>query len=71
MIICHCKGVTDRSIRKAVRDGAISLEEVGRACGAGSSCGGCQNAVSDLIHVEAAQHTSASTSVSQPGSADT
>lgn len=66
MIICHCKAVSDRSIRKAVRDGAMSLEDVGRACGAGSSCGACQDAVTALIHREAAHHSTSPTSIAPP-----
>jgi nitrite reductase (NADH) large subunit len=49
MIVCHCKNVSDRRIRLAVRNGARSVEEVRAACGAGTCCGGCLPLVSDLI----------------------
>jgi bacterioferritin-associated ferredoxin len=52
MIICHCHGVTDREIRRAVRDGARSLRMIGSACGAGSGCGGCQEAVQEILDGE-------------------
>ena len=52
MIVCHCKGVSDRTIRKAVRDGARSPRQVGAACNAGRSCGGCQPAIHELIESE-------------------
>jgi bacterioferritin-associated ferredoxin len=43
MIVCLCRGVSDRQIIEAVRCGARSLDEVSRRCdGAGGDCGSCQ-----------------------------
>jgi len=56
MLICHCNGISDRTIRGAIRNGARTPAEVARSCGAGSGCGGCLSAVRDLIHTEAAHH---------------
>ena len=53
MIVCHCKAVSDRTIRKAVREGAQSLGEVSAACGAGSCCGGCTGTVRQILRTEA------------------
>ena len=52
MIICHCHGVSDRAIRKAVRNGACTLRQVARASRAGRMCGGCHPAVKKLIEEE-------------------
>jgi bacterioferritin-associated ferredoxin len=52
VIVCHCKGVSDRAIRKAVRAGACTHRDVARACQAGSRCGGCVNAVSEILESE-------------------
>jgi len=52
MIVCHCKGVSDRSIRQAVRAGARSSRQVVRACGAGSRCGGCRPMIEEIIDRE-------------------
>lgn len=52
MIVCHCNGVTDRTIRKVVRDGASTMREVGAACGAGTCCGGCTGSVRQILHTE-------------------
>lgn len=49
MIICLCRGVSDRSVRLAVEQGARTLKEVAMACGAGRGCGGCHEAVRELI----------------------
>ncbi len=55
MIVCHCNAVTDRTIRKAVREGASDLGEIGANCGAGTCCGGCRDAVRRVMHVEVAE----------------
>ena len=52
MRVCHCHAVTDREIRSLVRSGACSPESVGRACGAGTSCGGCLPLVASVVKKE-------------------
>ena len=52
MIVCHCARVCDRTIRAAVREGARTQDAVARACGAGSMCGGCVPAVSEILEEE-------------------
>jgi bacterioferritin-associated ferredoxin len=49
MYVCLCEGVTDRTIRKAIRRGATTLDELGRSCGAGTGCGGCWETLQELI----------------------
>jgi bacterioferritin-associated ferredoxin len=55
LIICHCKAVTDRTIRNAVRDGARCRRSVARACAAGRSCGGCTLAIDEIVRNELEQ----------------
>lgn len=52
VIVCHCRRVTDRHIRQAVRQGACTLGEVARACQAGGSCGGCAPAIDAILRAE-------------------
>ena len=52
MLICHCKGVTERQIRELVRSGASSRSQVARACRASSYCGGCSPAIVRIIRDE-------------------
>jgi bacterioferritin-associated ferredoxin len=59
MIVCHCHGVTDRTIRRVVREGACSLRQVALASRAGRMCGGCRPAVKKLIDEETAVATAA------------
>jgi NAD(P)H-nitrite reductase large subunit len=48
-IICHCEVVRERTIQKAIRRGATTLEAVQAECGAAVRCGGCEPAVRALI----------------------
>jgi nitrite reductase (NADH) large subunit len=52
MLVCHCNGVSDRAIRKAVRKGANSASDVGMRTGAGTCCGGCLDNVNAIIRAE-------------------
>jgi bacterioferritin-associated ferredoxin len=52
MIVCHCRAVSERRIRRAVRSGARSLKRVARECGAGAECGGCQGEVAVIVECE-------------------
>ena len=49
MVVCHCKAVTDRTIRSAVEGGAASCAEIALRCGAGSRCGGCVETIESLL----------------------
>ena len=40
-IICRCKNVSYIDIRKAMINGARTLDEIKEATGAGTGCGGC------------------------------
>ena len=55
MLVCHCRGVTDRQIRRLVKDGANSTREVARATGAGMRCGGCRSNVTKVVN-DAVEH---------------
>ena len=49
MIVCLCKVTTDRDVAAAVADGARTVEDIGRACGAGTGCGTCKPLIAGLI----------------------
>jgi bacterioferritin-associated ferredoxin len=55
VIVCHCQGVSDRSIRQAVREGARSVRQVSRVCRAGRMCGGCRPVISEIIEAESSE----------------
>lgn len=52
MIVCHCRGVSDREIRSCVRSGGCSVTEVSAACGAATGCGGCRPLVHKIVQSE-------------------
>jgi bacterioferritin-associated ferredoxin len=49
VLLCHCRGVSDRVIDCAIACGARSLDDVADACGAGARCGGCTPAIEELL----------------------
>ena len=48
-VVCVCKQVTERKIRKVVKEGRRRFVSVKQATEAGSSCGLCQPIVEDII----------------------
>jgi bacterioferritin-associated ferredoxin len=49
MIVCLCHGVSDRTIKSLIAEGAGSVREVSRRCRAGTSCGACRVSIAELI----------------------
>lgn len=50
--VCICKGISRATMKKVIRDGAVTVAEVQKATGAGSgSCGGrrCTPKIEQLI----------------------
>jgi bacterioferritin-associated ferredoxin len=49
MYVCHCRVVSDRSVRAAISQGAGDVDAVMDVCGLGDGCGGCLPAVEELL----------------------
>ena len=49
MIVCLCRGVSERDIRQVVGAGANTAEAIAAACGAGGDCGACRLMLADLV----------------------
>jgi bacterioferritin-associated ferredoxin len=49
MYVCHCRVVSDRTVRAAISQGARDVDAVMDRCGLGDGCGGCLPAVEDLL----------------------
>ena len=49
MVLCICRSVTDREVEAAIHGGARSVDAVGDACGAGTDCGVCRDAIEQRI----------------------
>lgn len=50
--ICVCNQVSEEEIRKAVREGAHTLEEIGKKTKASTNCGTCSSQVISLLQDE-------------------
>jgi bacterioferritin-associated ferredoxin len=48
MVVCVCRGVTDREIRRAVDDGAVCRRQLEARC-IGDRCGMCVESLDELI----------------------
>lgn len=49
MIVCVCKAVSDRHIRRAVDEGVVTLAQLTRELGVGTCCGKCVPAAHAVI----------------------
>jgi bacterioferritin-associated ferredoxin len=49
VIACHCRVVSDRTVRAAISSGAASVADVAALCGAGAGCGGCAPSIEALL----------------------
>ena len=49
MVVCLCSGISDREVRRLIREGAGSRSDVESACGAGGGCGGCHPSLDAVI----------------------
>ncbi len=47
--LCRCMGVGAAEVRRVIRRGARTLEEVGRACAAGTGCRSCHGDIEQLL----------------------
>jgi bacterioferritin-associated ferredoxin len=57
MLVCHCEAIRDRTIAKAIRHGARTIEDVQVACGASARCGGCEDTILDMLAEHAVRET--------------
>lgn len=53
MLVCLCKGVSDKKIKNLLHQGVRSLRDVMGACQAGSDCGTCISHIRKLIDDQA------------------
>jgi bacterioferritin-associated ferredoxin len=49
MYVCLSLAISDRTIRRAIDEGARTLEDLGDSCGAGSVCAGCHAELRALL----------------------
>jgi len=49
VIICVCKGLSDREIEVEIECGNSTEEDVGHSCGAGTDCGSCLQTLRQML----------------------
>jgi bacterioferritin-associated ferredoxin len=48
VIICICRGKSDRDVNRAIQAGATTLGDLQR-CGIGDECGSCHNSLRSML----------------------
>ncbi len=49
MYICLCRAVTESDVRSVVAEGVRDVGQVVERCGAGTRCGGCRDALREVL----------------------
>ncbi|HEX3650998.1 MAG TPA: (2Fe-2S)-binding protein, partial [Pseudonocardiaceae bacterium] len=49
MYVCICAAVTDAQVRACINAGALTVEEIGERCAAGTSCGSCLDGLDVML----------------------
>ena len=49
MIVCFCHPTSDRDVDAIIDEGARTVEDIGRRCGAGTGCGSCLEELCDRL----------------------
>lgn len=57
MIICICRGKSERDVMKAIDNGASTIRDLER-CGIGDQCGSCHNSLRAMLAEAAAASAS-------------
>ena len=47
--VCLCNSVSERKVCRAIDHGASTIDQVGDACGAGTTCHGCHDTIDELL----------------------
>ncbi len=59
MIVCLCHPTSDRDVDAMIDDGARTVEEISRRCGAGTGCGACLGELRERLESRGAGSTCA------------
>ncbi|MBM4252470.1 MAG: hypothetical protein FJ146_10905 [Deltaproteobacteria bacterium] len=56
MVVCLCKGVSDKKINALLENGATCLRDVMSSCQAGSDCGSCICQLKEMVQKSRQRH---------------
>lgn len=51
-LLCHCLVVEEAEIRRVIRQGARTVEDIGERCEAGTGCGSCRAGIAIVLDEE-------------------
>lgn len=54
MIVCMCHPTSDRDVDSIIDEGARTVEDIGRRCGAGTGCGACVEELRERLNAKGA-----------------
>ena len=54
MLVCICKGVSDRRITEEIRQGACTLRQIQDGCQAGTDCKSCVRQIRQMLAIQTA-----------------
>ena len=54
MIVCACHPTSDRDVDAIIDEGARTVEEISRRCGAGTGCGACVEELRERLNAKGA-----------------
>jgi bacterioferritin-associated ferredoxin len=57
MIFCHCAAVSDSTIEALIENGATTLSQISRQCGAGRHCVACREELLALLSESRQRYT--------------
>jgi bacterioferritin-associated ferredoxin len=63
VIVCHCRAVSDRTLRARIAEGATTVEALREATGASECCGGCEPTVTAILDQELSRDPSSTSPV--------
>ncbi|MFK8011244.1 MAG: bacterioferritin-associated ferredoxin [Marinicellaceae bacterium] len=49
MYICICNAVTDKQIKRAIKDGAQTIKDLNQKLNVGSNCGSCVTSAQSIL----------------------
>jgi bacterioferritin-associated ferredoxin len=49
VLVCLCHPTSDRDLEAVIDEGAQTVQEIGRRCGAGTGCGACVEELRDRL----------------------
>ena len=52
MYICLCFGVSDKTVKNLVKEGAQTVRDVQKSCSAGRDCGACLDRIKKVVREE-------------------